>query len=260
MHLADCLQHNGKTTIVYREANGVKKVFAVCGRQYKYVPQTIIADIAEMINKDSVMGKTETYQWEINHSISSIIEIFPEMKEDFEAAYGIKDKTPGIIIETSDIGCCSITIKSILKSGRGYVELDEIKFQHTPNTTAEKVLDAANKEIFAKIRKLPECLMSLIGEPLTYEEVLIAIEKCLDAIPRKILSMAKRKELSEAIKEEFDGSISYTKYDVADKFLELPDRISGLEKVTITEIRKACGKIPYLLEKMSLKEESILLL
>lgn len=261
MHIADTLQRGGKTTIVYREENGVKKIFAVMGRAYNYIPQTILLDIITLIDKDKKLGISSPVCWGISHSITSYMETFPEAAEDFERTYGIKDKTPGIIIETSDIGYCSVTVKSVLKTKGSYVVMDEIKFQHTPKTTPERIITAIDKDIFDKIRNLPECLMTLMGISLNYDEAVKITKKAIDGIPRKCLSKERTKELKACIIEEYSPEISYTLYDVADKFIELPGRIHGLDNTTITELRKICGKIPYQLEKLAKeKEEEIVVI
>ena len=257
MHLIDGLQHAGSTTtIVYREVDGIKKAFAVMGSQYRYVPQTIVMDIAEEIKSDATMGRWETTRWSINHQYTELMGTFPEVAEDFEAVYGIKDKVPGVIIETSDIGCCSITIKGILKSGASYVITDEIKCQHTLNVTPAKVIGRIKTELFDKFRKLPETLMHLIGIPIendAIEDIIkVTFKKCF---PKKFISEDRRKRLESMILMDFNPEISYTMYDIADKFLSLSEHIVGLNKVSTDEICKLAGKVPYFLESLDLSKE-----
>ena len=74
------------------------------------------------------------------------------------------------------------------------------------------------------------------------------MEKTLDKTLKSILPKKRQIALLECLSDEIDGSRPYTLYDIATTFMELADRTEGLDEVTLTEIRKALAKTPYILQ------------
>ena len=64
------------------------------------------------------------------------------------------------------------------------------------------------------------------------------------------------KSLQTLLKEEFNGEIRYTLYDLAVDIMMMPDRIEGLERDGLIKLRKACARAPFEVEKCISKTSS----
>ena len=273
LHIADALQHRSDyTTIVYREVEGIKKIFAFMGRQYGYIPQSSITDMADNIISDGVLGEVECMGWTVSQDFTNLVLKFPEAAEEFKDVYGV-DITPGVLFCTSDTGDSAVTARGIYLSGHSYVITEEIKKNHTTGLNINDLIKEVDEEIFKKIRKFPELLMSLIGEYVTdYSSIDLTtmsgqqknslivgdmIEKIFKSFKMKDLAAKKKKEIINAMKQEINPAIPYTKYDLAMLFIDLPDRISGInDRYLLDDIRKNCGKVPqFIKDKLSTKIE-----
>ncbi len=276
MHFADAVfAKNEKIHFVYREEQiGTKaddspimarKIFAALGGAFSPVPQTIIADMADMIGDESIMGRMDVREWCVDHLFTDLYVEFPEAAEEFKTAYGVTDNIiPGIFLCTSDIGKSSIIARGTYRI-EGYsksVVTDEVMIKHVGNLKAREICDRINGEILANVRVLPEALCSLIskevadyskldlttesGQRTNLKAMQDAIEntakKCLSDLPAK-----RRKELTDRMMDEIDPSRPYTLYDVAVDFMGVPDRIEGLDRPTVEKIVKSCAKAPFVL-------------
>lgn len=277
MHFADTIiARNERVNMVYREENGVKKIFACMGRQFKLIRQTIIADMADKIMGDEIMGKASVMNWSVDHSFTELNLVFPKLKEDFEAAYKVTGITPGVQLMTSDIGRCSIIARGVYYKGHSYVITDEVQIKHVSSVTSENVLRAVNEGIFDKVRVFPELCATLIGkEVLDYSSIDLSTaegqtknreaitelyKKCVRSVLKADLPVKRQKELLEALNDEINPSIPYTLYDIAMTFIELPDRIAGVDYVTTMHVRKACAKAPQVIAKQAKSIEETLYL
>ena len=270
LHLADVIfSCNDNCHFVIREENGFKKIFASLGAYFAPVPQTVLTSIIDEINTDGTMGKPVVRRWNIQHDFTEIYVEFPEAAEDFKRTYKLdKDIVPGCYICTSDIGFSSIIVRGTYSfGGSSYVVTDEVAFKHTKNVTSKNIVAKVDVDIFAKIRKLPETLIELIGIEVTdyskidisteaggivnteamrsiYDYILRAVEKS----NRTALFGEKRlNELLNCLVDEINSSIPYTMYDIAMIMLNLADRIVGFNDTV--RLQKALAKVPYMLLK-----------
>jgi hypothetical protein len=278
LHYADgIISRNEVVNFVYREINTgkttasgkpliVKKIFSAMGSQFKPVPQTILSDIVETVTDEAIMGKTVTRCWKINHEYSDIYIEFPDMAEEFQEVYNLPDRmVPGILLSTSDIGNSSIIAKGVLSRGASYVITDEVSVQHKGDVEKQDVIEKINEKIFPNVRLLPETLGRLIGlSVLDYDKVDLSTdegcEKNIEAVGNIIEDVAEKtlkqhlgvkrlKALTSCLKDEINSSIPYTLYDIAVTYMGIADRLEGIEKTTLDEVRTACAGVPYLLEK-----------
>jgi hypothetical protein len=292
LHFADAIiSKNENIHFVYREIEGVKetgdkyivrKIFAALGSQFCAVPQTIITDAANIVADEGVLGTVNTREWLIDHEFTDLYLEFPDVAEELCTSYKLPDEvTPGVFMCTSDVGSSSIIARGVFRKGRSYVITDEVMIKHVGNIVPEDVVKRINDEIFPNIRKLPETLALLIGEEIAdyskldltkekdagknFNAVLNLLEKTSKKVLKGVLPAKRQKALLECMADEINSTIKYTLYDIAIDFISVPDRVEGLDNVTLTELRKACAKVPFVLAdnihpSTVEKEEEIVLL
>jgi len=282
LHIADALfARNERIHFVYREVNIapegqapviVKKIFAALGRYFTSCPQTIISDVADLIKEEGAMGEPSVRAWQINQEFTELYLEFPDVAEDVKEVYKLKNSiTPGLYMCTSDTGSSSFICRGVYSTGRGYVITEEVSVRHSKKIAGGEVLEDINKEVFANVRKLPEAMAELIGVPVTnplwdlttedgnaanYAAVADVIERVAKDHFKKILPAKRLKSLTECMKDEINSELTYTMYDVALTFLEVSDRLEGLDATTLTEMKKAASKVPFnLVKKSKVNEE-----
>lgn len=268
LHFADVIiAENRRITFAYREENGVKKIFATMGREYKLIPQTIIGEMADALIDEGEMGDAICKNWSIDHAFTELNLYFPDMKSDFEATYSVSDITPGVQFLTSDIGRAGVIARGVFYHRDSYVVTDEVWIRHTLNVTPESVLEAAKGEIFEKLRVFPEVVATLIGkEVIDYSKLDLSsikgqeenkkamnalYNKCIRSVFKNDLPVKRQKALLEALSDEINPTVPYTLYDVAMTFMDLPDRVKGIDYVTTMNLRKACAKAPQIILKQA---------
>ena len=274
MHLADGIFSKPKDNIlfVYREeevAEGVfaKKIFATMSKAYTYIPQTIVGDIAKTIMDEKTLGKASVREWEVNHLFTSLNLAFREAGEDISLAYKLpRECIPGVRISTSDVGKASVTVQGIVYAEGSYLITDEIEHKHAGEISPKEILNLAKKEIFDKVRLLPETLGRLIGRSVAdyasvnlateegREKNLLEMQDCITLIMRDCfkgtLPQKRQDALLECLFSEVMSDIPYTLYDVASTFLSIPLRIEGdIDRKTLDDVRKACARVPYYLDE-----------
>lgn len=269
--LAESIFSSGNAVhLVWREDGSYRKIFAGFGPRYKYIPQTILLDIMDRLDKDGTLGAPTVKEWRVDHYRSMILLEYPEAAEDIQAEYKLPNKvTPGILLEVSDIGLCSITAEVIYKTegSTAGIAPELLMIKHVGDVTAEEVADNIDQNLLPDIRKLPEALAELIGrEVADYSSIDLttkagqndneaAVKKALSSSVRgkltTFLGKKRRKSLLEAMNAEINPAKRYTWYDVATAVMELPDRIDGFDKgsVTYTKLQELVGQVPYALTK-----------
>ena len=283
LHLADAiLSKNEKIHIVYREVEvptedggmiTIRKILAGLGSAYQMVPQTIITKTAEKLKSESVLGDMEVRDWSIDHIFTDLHVEFPDAAKDFQAMYKLPEAiTPGVFLCTSDVGKSSVIARGVYRLKGSYVITDEVMIKHTGDITPESVTEKIDEEIFTNIRKLPEALSELIGRDIidyskvdlssetgaakNHEAVLDTLESTLKKVLKSVLPVKRQVALLECLVDEIDSSRPYTLYDIATTFMSIPDRVEGIDEVTLTDVRKACAKTPFILiDKKSIKKE-----
>ena len=267
MHIADAVFYkNSPLTLVYREMEiggiSVKKVFAVFAGAYKEIPQTVVTDIAESVKEDDVMGTAEVSGWYIDHSISRIEMTYPKISEEYTEKYGIVDITPGVMVQTSDIGDSAVRIFGIQQIRKNsYVITEEIAAKHTKNADATEIIKDVDEKIFFNHRKLPELLADLIGQEAVdytkanaHEALMDLIDDSAFKLLKGVLPKRQTQGLTDALKMEFAPGVIYTLYDVALSLMELPSRIKGIDDNLMLSVRKALADAPKVVKDLC-KEE-----
>ncbi|WP_027438679.1 hypothetical protein [Lachnospira multipara] len=265
MHLAKGLlvdKAEEYSNIVYREVDGVKKIFAVMSHYYQHIPQTLLCEIIEKIISQNKMGRMEVREWNMSHDFTNVYLEFPDLTVDFpNSKMNSKELVPGILLATSDIGVSSIIVKTTYRKGRSILIDKEINFVHKTKNDAATILERIDDEIFAEIRKLPETLISLIGKHIldytkmdlttekdkfiNREKITAIIDKLYSSDFKKVLKKTNYDTLKECIDNEIHSDLEYTAFDIADIFMSMPERISGVNRYVLADLQTLCGKIPY---------------
>ncbi len=266
MHFAEalCSKDAEKEGInfVYRKEGDQKKIFAAMGGSYSLIPQTILCDLIDLIDKESTLGELKVKRWAITHDLTGVQIDFPDAKVELKTSKGIeKDLTPGIALLNSDIGTSSIIIMSTYRKGKSIIIGNELAFKHTKMLNIAKMKEEIDNTILADIRKLPETLIDLIGKPLMdYSKVDVkseggkytnrmfvegVIDELLDSELKGSITGKKLNSLKECLHNEIVSDTCYTAFDIADIFLAIPERILGVDRYVKEKVAKACGRVPY---------------
>ena len=267
-------------TLVTREVNvigddgeekNLRKIFFVPTEKYAPVPLTVLADVAEEICDDDILGRPEVRYWYFNHGIAEICIVFPEKAEEIKTVYKLKDDIlPGVLLRTSDTGECCVDIKSIAfvgKHSHRYVALETYKRKHSGEMDIEEVIENADHLLLRNIKKLPELLADLIGR-YVYEgdtsdanwasKNKAAVEKAIKKVFKYIrlvpvLGKKREKSLKEQLFAEINPEVPYTEYDIAIMVMTISDRVEGLSQTKRDELANACATAPFAFERK--KEE-----
>lgn len=247
-----------KVRMVYRSAmhNGVevRKAFAFLGSQYSYIPQTVLNDAVETLEKEDSLGKPVFKGMAMDHDFTREVVEYPEAAEDIAEAVKKTgaDITPFVSVTTSDIGWSSVLVRGGYRTGKGSkVTVSEIKIQHKGNVTAEDILAKADEQIFTPVRKFPEQLVELMGKKAANTRaVAVLLGKTKKACFK---SFTKRQmETLEDIKESLNPALTYTGYDIAMMFIDGEQRFNdGASETAKADFEAALAKVPaYLLKEM----------
>ena len=233
---------------------GLEKVFAVMSQKYTEIPQSLIIDLISSITKtaEKDLGKTICAGWSISHSVTRYYMEFPEAGDELKITYDIPYKmVPGVMIETSDIGDCSLRVRGYYRitdtNSIFYME-EEYAQMHIGEVSAEEMMKSVNSIIFPKFTFYPERLAKLMMIDIVTEEDSPATKKrVLSSLYRKVsreiglvkaIKKNKEKVIMEQLIEEINDDLSYTAYDVAMTFLTLPNQIETKNKALIDAVSK----------------------
>jgi hypothetical protein len=262
-------------TLIVRDEviNGKKlrKIFFVPSEKYVRVPMTILADVAEEICDDDILGRPEVKYWFADHGILEIVITFPEKAEEIQKAYKLPHKIiPGVMLRSSDTGKSCVDVKSVAFIGksRRYLEIESAKQKHMGNFEPKDILEEANDVILRNVKTLPELLAQLIGNPIydgpedeewekknesACRKALLKCMKHTKIVP--IIGKKREKLLKDALLAEIDPSIPYTEYDIALMIMTISDRIENVPQSMRDELAKAVATAPYAFKKKANEEE-----
>lgn len=242
------------TIVSRKDADGLEKIFAVMSKKYVMIPQELIVEVLDHIIADSKkdLGEPTVSSWSISHSVTRISIEFPEAGSDLKETYELPDDIiPGIMLETSDIGDCSLRIKGYYRIPDCHTIFympEEYSRIHVGEIDTEEILNAAKKEIFPKFTYYPEHLAELMAIDITTDDMTDNKKiKVMSALYRKIsreigLAKAIRKNrekiLIDQLIETINPIINYTAYDVAITFLTLASYLDTPNKSVIEMIAK----------------------
>lgn len=229
-------------TLIFKEAEGIRKLFAVMSGKYAHVPLETISGIVERLSQPNTLGVAECNHWSVDHKRAEIDLSFPEYAAYVSNTYGLKrEMIPSIKLMTSDIGECSFIADAYWKVDGSVISDAHFAKEHKGNLTAEAIYEAVTENIFDRYTVLPEKLVELMkitmGRPadLTKEEGREDNRAFLLACYKVILSQLKYEEILGNHRYEelidcinltcIDDSQKYTAYDLCMDILELPEQL-----------------------------------
>ena len=244
--LAERLAKRGQpVTMMVRTVGGTSKCFAVHSGGYADYPQTILCDILDKLSGE--LGAPECRKWQVSHDMSSIIIAFPEKADEVADMYELPDRLiPGLYLGTSDVGDSSVTAMGVwIKDG--VITYDAVyKKKHQGRASAEDILKNIEEKIFPRFTVVPERLAELIRIDIPAEKLPWVYEKVMSQTG---ISKAMGKKLSKSLLEEMETEInpglSYTAYNVATTFMDLPRRLISVEKSTKSALEQNVVKAVF---------------
>lgn len=276
--IAKGLDSDEEVSLIVRNEDGIKKVFAALSKRYSYVPQTVLTDIVEKIKSESGLGEMKCHHWTINHQNAEIYIEFPEKAEKIATTYKKKFKAnivPGLYLAKSDVGEGSITIRSTWRVDSSIIMQGEIKRKHSGEINIDKLLEDAKTNVFEQYKVLPDTLCDLmmidITDPdwrstMTTEDFENKNKSTVATVLKKVfkevdmvgaITKKNEKTLYDLLCDSINPTVDYTAYDIAMMVMTVPQCLTGLPKTYTTPLAKACGRAPYV--EYATEEESIVL-
>lgn len=247
-------------SVVYRtDENGLNKVFAVMSDKYATISQRLIMEILDKVIEEAKrdLGEAECVSWTINHSLTRIYLEFPESANELKEYYGLPESVvPGLMIETSDIGDCSLRIRGyfrIVDNGTiAYME-EEYTQMHIGKIDTDEILNAAKNKIFPKYSVYPEKLAKLMMIDITTDDMNEMQKiKTMSSVYRKVsreiglvkaIKKSREKVLIQQLIDTINTDINYTAYDVVMTFLSLSVCIETKDRTLVEAISKIAPKV-----------------
>lgn len=254
-------------TAVVREIGKVRKMFALLGPRYAHFDQMTLFDIIKRINADGVLGNSRCHHWEMSNFFTELYVEFPDKAKDIADEYKLPAPyVPGLLLQTSDTGNCSMTVKGTARIGNSLIILDEVRRKHSgakgnadTDEVIKELLDDCETKIFSQFTKIPEKLIELMmldigpddlssaenrqknGE--TIEGIIRSVFRQLGVL--KILGNKNTKTLINQLVSEFDEENHYTGYDIAFAIMSIPERVTGIAKSHVKNLQKCLAQTPF---------------
>lgn len=235
--------------VLYREVEGVKKIFSVFTDRYKLIPQyKVIGDLLSEFQKE--FGNAEVRRYYIDNFETDILVEFPKKAEEFSRVYNLPEEVvPGVHIHVSDTGESSFVFCGSTRVGKKritYIPGADFARAHTKGADITEIMTEINQTVFSEFTKMPERLMELITidlkDPRDYVPKLV--KHCEI---RKNFGKDAEKEIAEKISASINPTIQYTAYDLVQLFLdEGADREAAYKNhESIDKVRKCFSKAVF---------------
>ena len=232
-------------SLVYREENKNKKLFAILSDRYSYIPQNYIISIVEKIISDGKLGSTKCDSWYIDNSISRVYLEFPDEAKEISEAYELEDEyVPGLLLESSDVGVSSLTVYATCRCGHSVLPFGKIYKRHTGKIDIEKICEQIDSKIFPEYRKLPERMCELLA--VDVEKPMLTISNLFEEIElEEIIGQRNTKYIKEKMEELIDPDSPCTMYDIISQVIQLPAITTGLSATAQNKLVEAIKGAPY---------------
>lgn len=244
-----CATKAQSNAILRKSDGGTCKIIALPSKSYCHVRQDILLEIVAFLQKE--LGEMECATWYVDNFISKVWLRFPKQAEDIAAVYQLPDSdflVPGVLLETSDTGDCSIRASAFWEykhrsRGRiGFYERD-----HRGTITSGDIIAGVRNKLLPKYTELPKRLAELLTVDI--QDPAAAVAMCMKMANAKIrdrLSNRVMKGLVEQLQMEVDGAQDMTGYDIAMLFLDLPARVTNTDGSIKETVEKLAGAVPFL--------------
>jgi hypothetical protein len=237
--------------------SGSAKIFAVMSNKYTHIEQDmlliIIKHILEEAKRD--LGAGVCNDWYIDHSITRVYIDFEEYASQITKDYGLPDEmVPGIMIETSDIGDCSLRIKGYFRLGGNLTYMEkEFSQIHSGELDLEKLLITVSDHIFPEYRIYPEklanlMLIDLVDSTMSKAQKIKTMTMYYRDISKKIglvkaIGKKREKALIDQLILGINPEIDYTAYDVAETFLTLSSTLVIENRSVVDSVSKVVRNV-----------------
>jgi len=220
------------------------KVFALPSSTYRYIPQSTILDVMDYLETE--MGTTECHHWHISPTITQLWLEFPEKALDIARTYMLHDDMmPGVLLETSDTCDCAFKVIATWRlRTRNYSRHNSFEKEHKGKFLMEDIMTAVKDHIFTAYTKLPQRLCDLLcmDVPNPVDLIDLIFERT-DIVG--ILGKRRTKQLLPLLQSEINPKASYTAYDIALRFMELPGQFESEPSVR-DDLEVFAAKVPFL--------------
>jgi len=249
--------------------SGYTKIFAVMSEKYMPIPQTTLLDIVKTVLKEakSDLGTGECTYWSVDHSTTKIYIDFPECAKQFADDYKLPDEiVPGIMLETSDIGDCSLRVRGYFRLGGNLTYMEsEFTQIHSGELNYKEMLNTIVNHIFPEYRVYPErlanlMLIDLVDASMSKAQKHKTMSSLYRDISKKIglvkaIGKKREKALIDQLIQGINSDLDYTAYDVAETFLTLSSTIIIENKSVVDSVSKVVRNVL----NYEFEEESILI-
>lgn len=224
------------------EGNRVHKVFALPTSNYTYIPQTMLLDMADALVRE--LGEFECDHWYIDHFITRVWLTFPEKAKDVCEVYKLPETlVPGVLLETSDTGDCSIRAIAYWKR-KGAARIGTYEHEHRGTVEPTKVIDNMQMKLMPRYTELPKRLCELLTIDLP--DPAASIERTFSMLnANKILGKKRAENFVKAMTDEVSSLGTMTAYEMAMMFIDLPARYAA-EKSLVDSLEEMVGRVPFL--------------
>lgn len=224
------------------ESNRVHKVFALPTSNYTYIPQTMLLEMADALANE--FGKFKCERWYIDHFITRVWLTFPEKAKDICEVHKLPETlVPGVLLETSDTGDCSIRAIAYWQR-KGSARIGTYEHEHRGTVELTKIIDSMKMKLMPRYTELPARLCELLTIDLP--DPAASIERIFSMLnANKILGKKRADNFVKAMSDEVSSLGTMTAYEMAMMFIDLPARYVE-EKALIDSLEEMVGRVPFL--------------
>lgn len=253
--------------VIRRDAEGNNKVFSLPSTDYVMYEQKNLADFMDHVFKETAYGEPVFAGWWISNLRTELCIEFPEYGQELQRQYSLPDLlVPGIVVRTSDIGDCSLSVISTLRPDDAEypIILGNCTRKHTNGLeNSTDFLDESYAKLLEDTALIPEALAEFIKVPIG-ENLDLTLEegrmRNVDLVMEQVTRVARKAgllalktntcvgqkrsaKILDDIREkvEEDTGRRYTQYDVRILLIHVPDMLDSMHVTRVRRIQKTCA-------------------
>ncbi|MCR5690734.1 MAG: hypothetical protein K6G62_00745 [Eubacterium sp.] len=247
--------------LVCRKENSLRLCQYVGGKDFYYQP---LSELSKFVNELKALFQPHDMNFRsylLEQGFARCLYTFDEVGDRIANVYGVENLTPGIIIQTSDVGAASLTVYAVWlhKNGTKTFE-DSKKFIHRGEMKPmERMARESHENIFPNFYALPEKLADLmaidvigptcINRKQTYRDVCERILRRLKLDTSKYLGTRRTNKILDQLVALYDATQEVTAYDMAVDIMGLSAYVQGLDLPSTDILCQALGKVPFVIEE-----------
>ena len=230
--------------IIYREVDGICKIFAFTSDSYQeFLQKGIEYIIDDILNMDS-FGKAYCKDWNICQTFTEISFLYPDYAKEMAVKYGIdKDVIPMIRYSTSDTcdACLCVDYGWLMRNT--FISQGFISQKHY-GTASEDITKDIENAMFGEWEKVPMALCDLMNIDITIDESYLT--KVIASTDIKKICGKKNTEtfIKETV-ESVDPMIPMTAYDAYELICGIPNYTTNLSDIQKSNLEKELYKLLF---------------